>query len=76
MTMIMAKSNEAIDAYKLVRGLQERFVNKLNNLSKTIGESKNFEEVTWLRDEGIHGGGSRFEARDNILSDPLGFVSN
>lgn len=67
MTMIMAKSNEAIDAYKLVRGLQKRFVDKLNHLSQTIGENKNFEEVTWLRDEGIHGGGSRFEARDNIL---------
>lgn len=67
MNMIMAKSNEAIDAYKLVRALQKRFVDKLNHLSQTIGEKKNFEEVTWLRDEGIHGGGSRFEARDNIL---------
>ncbi|KAB7884524.1 coproporphyrinogen III oxidase [Poseidonibacter ostreae] len=67
MNMIMAKSNEAIDAYKLVRALQKRFVDKLNHLSQTIGENKNFEEVTWLRDEGIHGGGSRFEARDNIL---------
>jgi len=67
MTMIMAKSTEAIDAYKLVRGLQKRFVDKLNHLSQTIGENKNYEEVTWLRDEGIHGGGSRFEARDNTL---------
>ena len=67
MTMIMSKENEAIEAYTLVRTLQKRFVDKLNNLSQTIGENKNFEEVTWLRDEGIHGGGSRFEARDNIL---------
>jgi coproporphyrinogen III oxidase len=67
MTMTMAKSKEAIDAYTLVRGLQKRFVDKLNHLSQTIGENKNFEEVTWLRDEGIHGGGSRFEARDELL---------
>jgi len=67
MTMIMAKSTEAIEAYKLVRALQKRFVDKLNHLSQTIGENKNYEEVTWLRDEGIHGGGSRFEARDNTL---------
>ncbi|MBU3015058.1 coproporphyrinogen III oxidase [Poseidonibacter lekithochrous] len=67
MTMIMAKSTEAIQAYKLVRALQKRFVDKLNHLSQTIGENKNYEKVTWLRDEGIHGGGSRFEARDNTL---------
>ncbi len=67
MTMIMAKSTEAIEAYKLVRALQKRFVDKLNHLSQTIGENKNYEEVTWLRDDGIHGGGSRFEARDNTL---------
>jgi len=65
--MIIAKSQEAIDAYTLVRSLQKRFVDKLNHLSQTIGENKNFQEVTWLRDEGIHGGGSRFEARDNVL---------
>jgi len=67
MTMVTAKSQDAIDAYALVKGLQKRFVDKLNNLSLTLGENKNFEEVLWLRDEGIHGGGSRFEARDNIL---------
>jgi len=63
----MAKSNEAIKAYELVRSLQKRFVEKLDNLSNIYGENKPFEEVTWLRDEGVHGGGSRFEARDNIL---------
>ncbi len=65
--MIMAKSPEAIKAYTLVRGLQKRFVDKLNKLSSQLGENKIFEEVIWLRDEGQHGGGNRFEARDNIL---------
>lgn len=67
MSMISAKSQNAKDAYNLVRSLQKRFVEKLDELSKNYGENKPFEEVTWLRDEGIHGGGSRYESRDNIL---------
>lgn len=67
MNMILASSSNAKDAYELVRNLQKRFVEKLNKLSEIYGENKAFEEVTWLRDEGIHGGGSRFESRDNIL---------
>lgn len=65
--MIMAKSPEAIKAYTLVQGLQKRFVDKLNRLSSQLGENKKFEEVLWVRDEGQHGGGNRFEAKDNIL---------
>ena len=65
--MNLAKSQEALDAYDLVKSLQKRFVEKLDNLSYSIGENKKFEEVTWLRDEGVHGGGSRFEARDHTL---------
>jgi len=67
MKMTMAKSQDAIDAYRLVRGLQKRFADKLSLLSADIGENKAFEEMTWLRDGGLHGGGSRFEARDKIL---------
>lgn len=67
MKMIMSASQDAVSAYKLVRNLQKRFVDKLDNLSAEIGENKKFEEVTWLRDEGIHGGGSRFESRDSEL---------
>ena len=67
MNMIMASSQEAKEAYILVRTLQERFANKLNDLSKKYGQNKKFEEVLWLRDEGTHGGGSRFEARDEAL---------
>lgn len=65
--MIMSKSKEAIEAYTLVRTLQKRFVDQLNRLSSQLGRNKNFEEVLWLRDEGKHGGGNRFESRDNIL---------
>ena len=62
--MIMASSTEAKEAYILVRNLQKRFADKLDTISTEFGECKKFEEVTWLRDEGTHGGGSRFEARD------------
>lgn len=65
--MILAKAQNAKDAYELVRSLQKRFVEKLDKLSEKFGENRPFKEVTWLRDEGIHGGGSRFVARDNIL---------
>ena len=67
MKMIMTQSNDAQASYKLVRTLQKRFVDKLNNISQTQGTKKNFQEVTWFRDGGIHGGGSRFEARDETL---------
>ena len=67
MNIIMSKNEEAINAYDLVTHLQQLFVKQLNNLSQTIGSKNNFEEVSWARDEGIHGGGSRYEARDKIL---------
>ena len=67
MKLILAASQDAKNAYDLVRSLQDRFVSKLNTLCQNIGEQKNFEEVTWLRDEGLHGGGSRFEFRDDKL---------
>ena len=65
--MIMAKSQEAEEAYKLVIRLQKRFIYKLDLLCATLGENKPFEEITWLRDDGVHGGGNRFESRDHIL---------
>lgn len=67
MALILANSEEAKSAYTLVTGLQDRFVSKLNQLCNSFGEQKNFEEVTWLRDEGKHGGGNRFEFRDEKL---------
>lgn len=67
MKIVLAQSKDAKNAYEVVKKLQKRFVTKLNHLSHTIGEEKKFEEVTWLRDKGIHGGGSRFEFRDEKL---------
>ena len=67
MNMIMASSQDAQKAYALVQNLQKHFVDKLDTLTTEFGEGKKFEEVSWLRDEGEHGGGSRFEARDKEL---------
>ena len=67
MEIKFSKSIDAKKAYELVTSLQTHFVNKLNELSKNLGENKEFEEVLWQRDEGIHGGGNRFEARDELL---------
>ena len=61
--MTMASSTDAQIAYALVRSLQKRFVEKLDNLTDKFCKGKQFEEVTWLRDGGVHGGGSRFEAK-------------
>lgn len=65
--MTMSKSQDAIKAYEIVRALQKRFVDKLDDLSSKYGENKKFQEVQWLRNNGVYGGGNRFEARDEVL---------
>ncbi len=65
--MTMSKSQDAIKAYEIVKALQKRFVDKLDDLSAKYGENKKFQEVNWLRNNGVYGGGSRFEARDEVL---------
>lgn len=59
MNILFSQDSEAKQALELVKQLQKRFVSKLNNLANI-----DFQEVFWQRDEGIHGGGSRYEARD------------
>jgi len=51
-----AKSPQARAAHELVQNLQRRLVDNL----ATPGDSGRFEAVSWLRDEGRHGGGMRF----------------
>ena len=66
---IQAQSPEAKIAYLLVESLQTYFVNKLNEVAKTFGEGKVCEAVEWGRDGGQHGGGVRYEARDEKIFD-------
>lgn len=61
---IPAKSIQAHEANLLVIGLQAYFVTKLNAVALEFGNGKSCEEVSWERDNGKHGGGVRYEARD------------
>ena len=64
---IPAKSPQAKEAKRLVEHLQSYFVSKLNTLAENYGEGLPCEAVFWGRDEGKHGGGVRYEARDTVL---------
>lgn len=67
--VIPAKSPQAKEADRLVKGLQAYFVSKLNAVSLRFGEGKSCKEVAWGRDGGKHGGGVRYEARDSVVFD-------
>lgn len=56
-----ATSSKAQFALKHLSQVQETFASKLAHLD--TGSS--FQQVEWLRDEGMHGGGKRFEATSN-----------
>jgi coproporphyrinogen III oxidase len=62
-----AHSLEAKIAKQLVEDIQTYFVSRLNNLSHTFGQSKECKAVEWLRDEGRHGGGVRYETEDKLV---------
>ena len=64
---IQANSPQAKSAYRLVKGLQAYFVDKLDGLSQSLGNNQPCETLSWERDEGRHGGGMRYETRDATL---------
>ena len=65
----MAKASQAKRAYDLAEELQHYFVTNLDNVSHELGGDKACEAVEWLRDEGRHGGGVRYETRDETTFD-------
>jgi coproporphyrinogen III oxidase len=66
---IPAKSVESKVATILVEALQSYFVEKLNDVSYSLGKNRACEPIEWLRDEGKHGGGIRYECRDDTVFD-------
>ena len=62
--IVPAKSPQAQKANEVVIGLQSYFVSKLNRFASQFGEGKECEPISWKRDGGKHGGGTRYEARD------------
>lgn len=67
MERIKAKSPRATQAYALVCDLQQRFVAKLNVISRNFGHDKPYAPTEWFRDQGRHGGGVRFMATDEKI---------
>jgi coproporphyrinogen III oxidase len=67
MERIPAKSPRAEQAYTLVCDLQQRFVTRLNAISRKYGNGKPYEPIEWFRDDGRHGGGVRFMATDESI---------
>jgi len=62
-----AASAKASRALELVTALQYRFVTGLETLAREMGSDQSFSAVEWGRDEGVHGGGVRFETADGDL---------
>jgi len=67
MQRIAANSTTATAGYELVTGLQRRFVQGLEKLAASRGSQQRFAAVEWLRDEGRHGGGVRYETGEGDL---------
>jgi coproporphyrinogen III oxidase len=60
MTMTAPSSARAQKADALVKQLQQRFKDKLEAAARALGHDDVFTPITWLRDDGRHGGGTRF----------------
>lgn len=67
MKRIPAHSANASKAHELVSSLQGRFVTGLEKLAATLGSQQHFSPVEWFRDNGVHGGGVRYETADGDL---------
>jgi len=67
MTRISAISQRASRVQALVSGLQRRFVTGLEKLAQSGGSAQRFMPVEWFRDNGLHGGGLRYETADGDM---------
>jgi coproporphyrinogen III oxidase len=66
MTLQLAESRSAQDAYGLVQELQSYFVQKLDGLPPAAVRTR-FQICDWLRAQGQFGGGARYLATDEAL---------
>ncbi len=66
MTLQLAESKAAQEAFRLVKDLQSLLVQKLDALPAAIQTSR-FQSIDWLRAGGAFGGGNRFVAFDEVL---------
>lgn len=59
---IEASSSEAKNVMSFVAKLQKDFVKVLESISKEQNNTVTFQPIEWLRDNGLHGGGIRYQA--------------
>ena len=64
---IYAQNSQAQHALNLLSEVQSYFKTELTKVSNLHSISTEFIPVDWLRDEGTHGGGKRFEALEGGL---------
>lgn len=64
---IYAQNAQAKHVLNLLSDVQSYFKTELTKVSELHAISTEFIPVDWLRDEGVHGGGRRFEAVDEGL---------
>jgi coproporphyrinogen III oxidase len=64
-----AQSPSAAIALELVRALQRRMVEAQHGAASTAFADERFTEVSWLRDDGRHGGGNRWGLADTRVFD-------
>lgn len=67
--MILSRSPAAQLALSLVTNLQTRMVRAQEANAQTRGDTTGFRETSWLRDEGRHGGGTRWGVADTATFD-------
>ena len=67
MSRIDARSPDAAAARQLVSDLQQRFATRLEALSARHGGPVELTRISWLRDDGRHGGGTRLVAVDTPI---------
>ena len=69
MSRTFAQDPSAATALELVRDLQARLVAALESCAAELGVESRFRSVEWLRDEGRHGGGRRYQAPEGPVFD-------
>ena len=67
MKLIPSQSNTAENAYNMILELQSHFVAELEIVCGTKTGTTSFQEVTWFRDQGTHGGGRRMVATNSEI---------
>lgn len=67
MTRSKAQSINARAANNLVEELQLYFVKQLDNAINSNQGHSSFEAIEWLRDDGLHGGGVRYVANNDVF---------